>query len=311
MLFKNLLIYRFTKPFTYSPEELDEKLAEKTFKPCGSQEMFSFGWAEPLGQESAPLVHTANGCMMLCLQRQDRILPAAVIKEALEAKVAEIQERDDRKPGRKERMDLKDEITFELMPRAFTRSGRLFAYIDPREGLLYVNSGSHKRAEELLTYLRETLGSLPVLPLQARNQVESSMTHWLKSDAPAGFELGGECELRDAANESAVIRCKHQDLGSKEISNHLDAGMFVTKLELSWTGGIDFMLDDQLAIKRVSFSDLIKEKIGETDAETAAEQFDIDFAIMSGEFQRFVPALLEALGGENVEEGGEPLQEAS
>ncbi len=319
MWFKNLLIYRFTKPFTLTPEDIDEKLADKAFKPCGSQDLSSCGWVSPLGAQGSELVHAANGRIMLCLQRQDKILPAAVVNEVLADKVAEIEERDGRKPGRKERTELKDEIVFELLPRAFSRSGRQFAYIDPKAGLLVVNSSSLKRAEEMLSLLRESLGSLPLVPVKAKNQVQNTLTQWLNEGAAgAGFELGGECELRDASDESAVIRCKHQDLGSKEINSHLQAGMYATKLELSWVGGIEFILDEQLAVKRLRFSDLIMDKAGEVDADSAAEQFDVDFTIMAGEFEAFIPALLAALGGEEGVEDetdsgaiGEPLRQAS
>src|SRR5690606_38868126 len=182
--------------------------------------------------------------------------------------------------------------------RAFSRSGRLFAYIDPAKGLLVVNSSSHNRAEELINYLRETIGSMPLIPLKAKNVAQHSMTHWLKSEsAPEGFTIGGECELRDNADESAVIRCKNQNLHSQEIRNHIESGMFASRLELAWEGGIECVVDDQLSVKRLKFTDLIMDRIKDVETETAAEQFDVDFTLMTGEFARFIPALVAAFGG--------------
>ena len=57
------------------------------------------------------------------------------------------------------------------------------------------------------------------------------------------------------------------------------------------------MLTDKLEIKRLAFLDIIKEE-AETQAETAAEQFDADFALMTGELAHFLPDLVAALGGE-------------
>lgn len=301
MWFKNLLIYRFTKPFNYTVDELNQKLAEKAFRPCTSQEYSSFGWVSPIGGEGMEYSHTAGAYTMICAKRQDRILPAAVINEVLADKVTEIKEQEGRSPRRKERGDLKDEIIFELLPRAFTRSTTLYAYIAPSDGLLVINSASHNRAEELLSYLRETLGSLPVLPVKAKNLAQHAMTQWVKSSsAPTGFELGGECELRDGADESAVIRCKNQNLAADEIISHVNAGMVATKLALNWSGGIDCIVDDQLTIKRLSFADLIQEKAEQVDSDSAAEQFDVDFTIMTGEFAAFIPAILNAFGGEDL-----------
>jgi recombination associated protein RdgC len=303
MWFKNLLVYRFTKPFTFTAEEVEQKLAEHAFTPCNSQDASSYGWTTPLGSQGSEYIHRHNDFMMICAKKQDKILPAAVVNEFLADKIEEIKLQEDRTPSRKERSDLKDEIIFSLTPRAFTKSNQIFAYIAPEQGLLVINAGSHNKAEELLNYLRETLGSLPVIPLKAKNMAQHVMTEWLSNgSAPAGFELGGECELRDKADDSAVIRCKNQNLCSSEIKNHIDSGMFVTKLALRWLGDIEFIVDDQLTIKRLAFGDLIQDKLGEVDADSAAEQFDVDFSIMTGEFAKFIPALLEAFGGEELSE---------
>jgi len=48
---------------------------------------------------------------------------------------------------------------------------------------------------------------------------------------------------------------------------------------------------------RRAFLDLLKEEVDQ-NAEHADEQFDADFALMTGEFARFLPALVMALGGE-------------
>lgn len=298
MWFKNLLVYRFTKPFSLSADELDAQLAQKPFLPCGSQDRATFGWVAPIGLPDAPLVHAGGGCLMICLQRQQKVLPAAVVNEVLLEKVEEIKENEGRSVGRKERQELKEQIVFELLPRAFSRTARSFAYIDPAQELLIVNGSSPNRADELVSVLRETIGTVPVIPLRSHQVPTSVMTQWLQSGSgPEGFAIGGECELRDKADESAVIRCKNQDLQSPEIKSHLDSGMLVNKLELVWDGGIECLVDSQLVVRRLRFGDLIMEKAGDIPTESAAEQFDVDFTIMTGEFARFLPALAAAFGG--------------
>ena len=169
MWFKNLLVYRFTRPFTTELDALEEQLTAAAFTPCSGTQPSSIGWSKPLGDAGELYHHATDGCIMLCLKQQEKVLPSAVINEFLDDKVREIEANDGRKPGRKERSELKEEITFELLPKAFARSRRLYAYIDTRSGLLMVDSASHNRAEALLNLLRETLGSLPVIPLKAKN----------------------------------------------------------------------------------------------------------------------------------------------
>lgn len=301
MWFKNLQVYRFTKPFTLTTEVLDEQLAKFPFQPCGSQDTSKIGFVSPLGDEAEILTHSAGGYIMLCCKKQQKVLPAAVVNEALEEQVRELEQKDARKVGRKERQQIKDELVMTLLPQAFKRSTRLFAYIAPQDGLLIVNSASTNRAEELLVALREALGSLPVIPATCKNLPQQVMTNWLKHrQSVKGFELGGECELRDPSDEGGIIRCKNQDLSAKHIVNHLDDGMYVSKLALIAESGIECVVDEKLAIKRVVYGDMIQEKADQVDAETAAEQFDVDFSIMTLELSAFLKQLFALFGGEDL-----------
>lgn len=300
MWFKNLQVYRFTKPFDMTPEELSEALQTKEFQPCGSQDLSRYGWVPPLGHHGTDFVHAANGFVMVCAKKQDKLLPAAVINEMVSEKIVDIQANEGRAVGRKERQNLKDDVTFELLPRALVKSNLQFAFIAVQQGLLIVNAASSKRAEELISFLRETIGSVPVIPVVANNIPQHTMTQWLLSgQPPQAFEFGHECELRDPSDEGGVIRCKHQELTSAEIASHIKAGMYVSKLGLCWNGGIDFMVDDQLAVKRLGFGEIIQEKANQLDAVDAAAQFDQDFAVMTLELVALIGALTDVFGGEN------------
>lgn len=300
MWFKNLQVYRFTKPFELAPEALSEALQTKEFQPCGSQDVSRYGWVPPLGHHGTDFVHAANGFVMVCAKKQDKLLPAAVINEMVAEKIVDIQASEGRAVGRKERQNLKDDVILELLPRALVKSSLQFAFIAQQQGLLIVDAASSKRAEELISFLRETIGSVPVIPVVANNIPQQIMTQWLLSgEPPHSFEFGHECELRDPSDEGGVIRCKHQELTSSEIGSHIKAGMYVSKLGLCWNDSIDFMVDDQLAIKRLGFGEIIQEKANQLDAVDAAAQFDQDFAVMTLELVALINALIAVFGGEN------------
>ncbi|PUA30093.1 MAG: recombination-associated protein RdgC [Cellvibrio sp. 79] len=299
MWFKNLRLYRLTEEWTISTEELNEKLAEFCFNPCGKLDPLRYGFEFPLGRHGSEFVHVTNGYIMICAKKQEKLLPGGVIKEALEEKVLAISEAESRSVSRKERDALKDEIIFSLLPKAFTRSTLDYAYIAPQEKLIVVNSSSAKRAEDLLSKLREALGSLRCLPISPKNIPTQVMTHWLhESQAPHQFELGEEVELQ-ATKDGRVVRCKKLDLTATEIRNHLESGMHVTKIALIWKESISCIIDDQLGVKRLKFEDVISDKANERNPESKAEQFDADFAIMAMELKNFITALLAAFGGES------------
>lgn len=300
MWFKNLVIYRFTKPFSITAEKLSEQLAEQPFRPCGSQELSRTGFVSPIGDEG-DLVHAGNGYTMLCSKKQQRVLPAAAVNEAVDEKIRAIESEDGRQVGRKERQQIKEEITISMLPKAFTRSSCLYAYLAQSEGLLIVNAASATQAEEFLVNLREALGSLPVIPAACKSVPQQIMTHWLRHQHMAeGFTLGQECELRDPGEEGGIIRCKNQDLGNANIINHLEEGMLVSKLAIISNAGIECIVDENLTVKRLKFGDLIQEKADAEQPDSAAQQFDVDFAIMTLELSAFIKLLFKAFGGEDL-----------
>lgn len=300
MWFKNLRIYSLNKAFTVIPDALSEAMEKFAFQPCGKLDPVRYGWVPPLGRHSTELVHACNGNIMVCAKRQEKILPAAVIKEYLEERIEAISAEEGRRPGRKERDTLKDEVIFSLLPKTLAKSSLDFAYIAPTHKWLIANAASSKRAEDLASGLREALGSFPAVPLGSHDAPVAAMTGWLREGAPPNpFTLGEECELQ-APKDGRIIRCKNQDLTADEILNHLHSGMVVSKLALTWNDAVHFILDDQLAIKRVKFEDKLIEQANDRHPESAAEQFDVDFAVMATELQQFILDLLQALGGQQL-----------
>ncbi|MCE2594393.1 MULTISPECIES: recombination-associated protein RdgC [Motilimonas] len=300
MWFKNLQIYRFTRPFEHTIEALENTLTDFEFAPCGSQDVSKFGWVKPLGKFGQTLTHGADGNILLCVKKEEKMLPGPVIKDMVEERALALEETQGRALKKKEKDALKEDIIMELLPRAFSRTSQTFAWISPKSDLLVVDASSAKKAEELIALLRKCLGSLPVVPLSLTTPPELTMTDWLnEGNIPAGFNIEDEAELRSALEHGGIIRCKQQDLTAEEIKAHLDADKLVTKLALNWQENVSFILGEDMGVKRVKFSDVLREENEDVDGDDFAARFDADFALMTGELEAFIPALVEALGGED------------
>ena len=300
MWFKNLSVFRLTEAFTLTSEELEQKLEPLAFRSCGPHEEFSFGWTAPLGKTSEQRVHNTNGFLMLCVKKEERVLPASVVNELVQEKITEKEDQQARKLSKKERTEIKDELIFDLLPKAFTFSRKNYAYIDPKGGWIIVDAASAKSAEDLLSLLRKSLGSLPVVPLNTIDKPTAIMTQWLlNNQAPDDIVIEDECELRSPEEAGGIIRCKRHDLALPEIKNHLDTGKVVIKLAISWADRLAFIVDENLSIKRLRFLDLIQDQVSDIETDSEAAQFDVDFAIMSEELAKFLPRLVELFGGEN------------
>ena len=303
MWFKNLIFYRFTQPFHATAEELEERLQQKLFRSCNSQDMSSYGWVAPLGKHSDMLTHAGNGFIMVAARKEEKILPASVIKDVLEEKIELIELEQDRQVFSKEKKALKDDVIMELLPKAFSRCQTTFAYIDPIKGWLIVDASSFKKAEELTSCLRECLGSLPIVNPPLKNMPSHAMTRWLAHDTPIPdrLVLGDECELREPGDEGGQVKVSRQELVGEEVEVHLQAGKQVSKMALIWNDSLSFVLGDDLVIRKLKFTDSIQEQLDQVNAETAAEQFDADFALMTLTLQQMIEELVEFLGGMSEE----------
>lgn len=300
MWFSSLQVYRLTKPFELTAEALEQQLQNGAFQPCGPLTPASYGWVSPLGRHGEQLTHIANGNIMLCARREDKILPASVIRELLNEKVAEIEAAQARPVRRKERETLREELMHDLLPKAFSRSTLTYAYISPKDNLIVVDASSPKKAEDLLSYLRRTIGSLSSQPIRVKSAPASVMTQWLQGvEVPQDIVIKDECELHEPGDEGGIVRCKRQDLGSEEIQAHINAGKQVVKLAVGWETTLSCVLCDDLSIKRLRFDDQILEQSKEIDSDDYRAHFDNDFTVMALELSRLIPRILEVFGGED------------
>lgn len=298
MWFKNIFIYRLPTDCTITAATLQEKLALKPLQPCSGLDKQSRGWVSCRGDDR--LVHASNGQILFALGVEQKLLPATIINRFARERVADIEAQQGYKVGRKELKDLKEAITEELLPRAFAIQRTTCAWLDTLNGRLIIDAASAAKAEELLEFLNKTLDDLPVKPLHTELSPVAAMTGWLAGeDAPSGFTIDRELELRATGESRATVRYANHALEGEEILAHIAAGKRATRLGMTWNSRISFVMTEQLQIKRLEFLDIIKEESNAL-ADNADEMFELDFTLMTGELAKMISNLAEALGGEKV-----------
>lgn len=297
MWFRNLLVYRLDKDAGLDADALDGDLARNALQPCGSYEMESRGWIAP--RAAGRHLHAVERQWLIALGINQKLLPASVINQTVKERAEALAATQDHPVGRKQMRDIRERALAELMPKALSRRHTTRAWIDPVNHRLVVDSAAEKKADDLLGELRKAQPGFSAKRLDTAHSPGAAMTKWLSDgEPPRGFTIDQDLELRAADESKGTIRYQHLNLEGREIRGHLSAGMTVARLGLTWRDRISFVLTNQFQVKRVIFLDLAREDT-QGKGQDADEQFDIDFALMAGEFAHLITDLAKALGGEN------------
>ncbi len=296
-MFKNIIMYRIDPAWSPTAAQVEDSLQSGRFVECGSSQEKSVGWIEPRGQANGPLLEAVAGQWIAKLMVETRALPASVVNRKAQERVAQIEAATGRKPGKKETRDLKDDIRLELLPMAFTKQSSSLVWIDRDARLLVIDAASQARADEVVTLLVQALPGFAVTLINTQISPVAAMAEWLLSlEAPAGFSVDRECELKAADESKAVVRYARHRLDTEEVQQHIKEGKMPTRLALTWDERVSFMLTEGLQLKKLAFLDVVFEAT--SASKNNADDFDGDVAIATGELQKMLPDVLEALGGE-------------
>lgn len=294
-MFRNLTLFQLPDNAIPTHQQLTEALDGARLRAPGPLELATQGFVSPYGRSNDVLTHGVGSHTLLTLGNESRILPSQVVNDALAEKLDKLEAERGRRPGGKERARLKDDVLTDLMPRAFIKSGRTDAWLDHSTGWLTIDTASKKSGEAVVHGLREALGSFPATPIAAHASARLVLTAWMTGDAlPDDFTLGDECELRDPGDDGAIVRCRRQDLAADEIREHINAGKQVAQLGVVYDGRLMFVLGEDLTLRKLRFSDVVNEQLGDISGEDAIAELDARFALMTGEVER-LQKRLEAL----------------
>lgn len=304
MFFRNLTFFRFPAelgsllpaPAGDELADLDARLATAPLRPLGPLELSTRGFVPPLGHGSEAYAHAVGRAHWIALGGEEKLLPAAVVNAELERRLDEIEEREGRRPGGRARKRLKEEIVQDFLPRAFSRPTRTDAYFDLDRCFIAVDTTSRRTAEGVVSAVRQTTGTFPALPLNAEVAPRSVLTSWIAGEPLRdGLSLGEDCEFRSAGDDGGRVTIRSLELGSEEVTQHLEAGMQCTRLALVLDDHLSFELGEDLVVRKLRFLDGAVDALGDQRHEDMHAELDARFALMAGEVGRLFDVLEQAL----------------
>jgi len=295
------MMYRLVSPWSVTAEQLEGALQEARFEACTASQEKSVGWIAPRGVEHGPLLEVVGGQWILKLMTEVKVIPGSVVKRKADEQLAQIQATTGRKPGKKEARDIREDARLSLLPMAFTKQSSTVVWVDPKASLLVLDAGSQAKADEALTCLVKAVDGLAVQLIDTQTSPAAAMAIWLSTkEAPPGFSVDRECELKASDESKAVVRYTRHALDTDEVTQHIAMGKMPTRLAMTWNDHVSFVLTEALQLKKVAVLDVVFEAASSLASDGKDDNFDADVAIATGELQQLIPDLLEALGGEGA-----------
>lgn len=265
------------------------------FSPCEGQQEKALGWVPPRGHEHGAMVEFVGGEAILRLRIETKSVPAAVIKRKLDEKAEETFASTGRKPGKKERRDMAEDIRAALLPNAFSKVVEIPVWVDTHRGRLAIGSASVGHVDSVFTMLIQAMPSASFQPFTSQVSPESLMTSWLhdqdnlSTEDRFGFDIDRECELKAIDETHAVVKYTKHTLELDEIRTHIKQGKTVTKLALTYNDRVSFVLTPTGQMRKIKILDVAFE------GHEGEDNFDADVAIFTGEFDNLINSLHGAL----------------
>lgn len=296
-MIKNAILYRIAPEFVISSDLLANNMEAAAFAPCGATQEISAGWVPPRGEAHGALVESIGGHLIAELMVETKSVPGDVLKRKVAEEAALIEQATGRKPGKKEMKEIREYALLALLPMAFPKQSAHLVWIDPVARTLVIEASSQSKADAVVTALVQAIPGFGLQMLQTAQSPQACMTQWLLAepeDWPINISVERGCELRSSDEEKSVVKFTRHNLVNEEVHQHIKQGKLPVKLALSWDGRVSFVLTDAMQIKGIEFLEGVYDG---RDA-NAADGFDADVAIMTGELSRMIADLVEALGGE-------------
>lgn len=290
MWFNNALVFQYT---FNNPSDLNKQLMDKALKPCPPHARFVYGW---LPAHTDEFVHTVAGAMLICMGKEERLLPKSVVQKALAERVQAWEAEHGKAMKRADKAQLTETLEFELLPKSFCLQKRLFGLFDTVSQRFIINTTIPNQAEQFISLLRKSVPGIHIEPLKPHEDLAACFSKWITSPAslPPMFQLASDCLLFSLEDEKKRLNCKGYELPADEILTLLAQGLAPAEIALTWNERIQFTITQSWTLKRIKCLDYLLDEFHEASKlEEAYQQEDATLTLLAGEFRAMINDLLK------------------
>lgn len=283
MWFKNLMVFEFDAEWNLDEEALEEKLDDRRLRACPNHAHFSKGWDIILKDIPEKRAFGSTDHYLLSLVKQSRVLPTSVVKKEVAERAESYEEENAKAAGAALKRQFKEEVEFELLPKAFVVEKKTSLYLDLHNKRVLIDTSSGTVASDAIAEIVKSIGTLNLAPLKVCESLDVLFANWVKdpNSLPAGLEFGKQCKLTSLKEGKSAYQCRDLEYHLDDVENLLDNGLNLTELELIWQDRMSFVLTHQFELKRIKYLDCVEDSIKEhSDLEDPALILEANFRLM-------------------------------
>ena len=297
-LIKSATVYSAELPAT---EHLEQHLQENAFAEMTDLQIRAVGFvAFDSGLYTAPF----PGGVAFKARIDEKIIPASQVEKETERLALETQRLTGRKPGKKERKELKDAALLSLAPRAFPRTAVVTCFYERGTQYLIVPTTSKKLSDTITSTLVHAVASMKTTTINVsgvKKDLTARMKQWLENEDEAfgQFNPSGDAALAIEKRRLMVMVKMGNLLTAKEgLQEAIAKGFEVTSLGFNHIdSGVEFRLTDSFQFKGIVFV--------HDPAQGDEDLFAAEAAIEVSSFSKVVTELCSMMAYQEPSEEGE------
>ena len=292
---KNASAYRLQLP---APFLLEEHLAKLPFFPPASTEQASIGFIPTPEVSEGEFVTPYIGGFAFSVRYDNKVIPGGIVLTETAKSVAEIEEKQGHKVGRKQRREIREAVIIDLRTKAFVSTKIVTCFYDPDTSTLIVPVTSQSLADQIIKLLIRAVGAIEgrtIFISEMANGLTTRLTASLaEGDEPfEPFELGSSVTLVGSEGQKVTYQMSDSLDGAHQgLRELLTAGFIVDAVRLT-LAGTEFKLTRQFKLRGIEVPVLTEENRG---YETPGDAWRHEASVQHLAVIHIVSALCQAFG---------------
>jgi recombination associated protein RdgC len=295
-MFKNAVFFRMGAT-DIDFDQVEEAMKTHAFAKPQALEAQTVGFVAPFEDSGLLYRVPETDFRTFCIRVDSRNPHASTVREMVRERVADVEQNQGYKPGRKQRNEIKERVIDELLPKTQPSTRYIRAYLTPQ--FLIVDAVSGTATDTVIGLLARAMNDADVLALNRvylKRSPSEVMSGWLSTDEePDAFTIDDFAMLYAPGSEGGKITLKNTDPASVQVREYIGKGFKVERLGMTYNDRLSFVIDGSFKMRSIKPLDVLTQT---GEGMTSEESRDATLYALLSELLQVFASLADAMGGE-------------